>query len=478
MFRFHEPVMALLQMLCLPLLLARGLRLQEGWASRWYTGTMIGGLLIIVGHGLQIPQPVTFGIIILLALGLYAGAKNTLHVRSPLASEETLAVTLLIAMLAIPAASAVLRTVHDPVVDWDALAVWFAKARAVNEWVPVHEMPQRNYPELGPVLWMSAFKWMGPAQESVGRAIFPLLYFAWAASLMDVFGRPYSLSATFAILLSALLALDVQAVTNGYQDAFVLVGAGFAASKLVRLLIASPRETSALLQHLNEAAQRKELLRIGFLTGVIALIKQEGTVCSLLLAGSFLLVLLLSTRPSAWKKLARALLPFSCTWLPTVALWPAILLLHQVDVRAIQGDGFSVNSILNAFHQVDRWSLIRPYVTAYLEDRLSLIIVCGAGSVASFIVAPSSRRAIVLLWAVFALHLVFVILAFFSTQTNLSWHLATAFQRLAKQAGFALLLLVFVTLTSLLRYWVADVRRLTALWCAGLQKTNGDAPGS
>jgi hypothetical protein len=475
MFRFHEPVVAFLQMVCVPLLLARGLRLQEGWASRWYTGTMICGLLIIVGHGLQIPQPVTFGIINLLTLGLYVRAKNTTQVRSQLATEERVSVTLLIAVLAIPAASAVLRTVHDPVVDWDAFAIWFAKARALDAWVPVHEMPHRNYPELGPVLWMSAFKWMGPAQESIGRAIFPILYFVWAASLMDVFGRPYSLSAAFAILLSAVLVLDVQAVTSGYQDAFVLVGAGFAASKLVRLLIASPREASSLLQHFNETAQRKELLRIGFLTGVIGLIKQEGTVCSMLLTGSFLLVLLLSTRPSAWTKLVRALRPFFYTWLPTVAVWPAILVLHQVDVRAIQGDGFTVSSILNAFQQVDRWPLISPYVTTYLESRLSLTIVCGAGSVASFIVAPSSRRPIVFLWTVFALHFAFVILVFFSTQADLSWHLETAFQRLVQQAGFALVLLVFVTLTSLLRDWVADVRMLAALWRVRFETTNEHA---
>jgi hypothetical protein len=478
MFRFHEPVMALLQMVCLPLLLARGLRLPEGWASRWYTGAMLGGLLIIVGHGLQIPQPVTFGIIVVLTLGLYVRAKNTMEERCPLTTDERVSLALLITVLAIPAASAVLRTVHDPVLHWDAFVIWFAKARALDQWLPVHQMPHRNYPELGPVLWMSAFKWMGPAQENVGRAIFPILYFVWAASLMDVFGRPYSLSAAFTILLSALLVLDVQAVTSGYQDAFVLVGSGFAASKLVRLLISSPRETSSLLQHFGEAAQRKELLRIGFLTGVIGLIKQEGTVCSLLLTGSFLLVLLLSTHPSAWAKIARALLPFFCTWLPTVVMWPAILILHQVDVRAIQGDGFSVRSVLNAYQQVDRWSLISPYVTAYLEARLSLTVVCGAGSVASFIVVPSSRRPIVFLWTVFALHLAFVILVFFSTQADLSWHLATAFQRLAQQAGFALVLLVFVTLTGLLRYWVADVRTLTTLWRATLERTNNDATRS
>jgi hypothetical protein len=294
---------------------------------------------------------------------------------------------------------------------------------------------------------------------------------------MDVFGRPYSLSAAIAILLSALLVLDVQAVTSGYQDAFVLVGSGFAASKLVRLLIASPRETSSLLQHLNEAAQRKELMRIGFLTGVVGLIKQEGTVFSLLLTGSFLLVLLLSTRPAAWTKLARALLPFLRTWLPTVAVWPAILVLNQVDVRAIQGDGFSASSILNAFQQADRWPLIGPYVTSYLDDRLSLTIVCGVGSVASFIVAPSSRRPIVFLWTVLALHLAFVILVFFSTREDLPWHLGTAFQRLTQQAGFALLLLVFVPLTSLLRYWVEDIRRLTALLRATPERANNDASG-
>jgi hypothetical protein len=475
MFRFLEPALAVLQMVVLPLLLALGLRLQQGWANRWYTGVMVTGLLIILGHGLRIPQPVTFGVIILLTLGLYARARNTTQVRPPLATGERLAVTLLIAVLAIPAASAVLRAAHEPVVDWDAFAIWFAKARAVDTWVPVDQMPYRNYPELGPVLWMSTFKWMGPDYESVGRAIFPLLYFAWMASLMDVFGRPYSLSATFAILLSSLLVLDVRAVTSGYQDAFVLMGSGFAASRLVQLLIASPSGTNALLQHLSEAPQRRELLRAGFLTGVVGLIKQEGTVLSLILTGAFMLVLLLSTRPSAWTKLPRALLPFLYAWLPTVTVWPAILALNQVDVRAIQGDGFTAGSILNAFQEVDKWPHIRPFVTAHLESRLSLTIACGVGSVASFIVAPPSRRPIVFLWTIVGLHLAFVILVFFSTREDLSWHLRTAFERLAQQAGFALLLLVFVTLTSLLQYWVAEIRRLRSALGASLAKANSAA---
>lgn len=448
-----EIVLAVLQMTALPLLVGAVAGVRMGWAVRWYAGAVVVGVLAVVAHGLRIPGPALAVAGALLAVAALLAGRCGAARTAPFSGREKVCLLLLVVLLAAPAAAACLHALAHPVASYDGMAIWYAKVKAAYYGIPLSRITMGNYPELGPVLWMLPLKWVGLANEHVGRAFFPLAYFAWMVALPEVFGRPYALPAALAAALSALLVFDYDAFTNGCQDALVLLSAGFAATLLVRLLVAQSAAGAGGEDSRSApgaaSGGRGELVLAGFLSGVPALVKQEGTVWSLIVVGAFLAALVLRARLAESWRLLRAIAPLLAAWIGALALWPALLLWNHLDPRKVQGDGFSLSSIVYAYRELGRWSMIRPYLDTYVGGHRVLLLACGTTSLLCWLLAPKVRRAIAMLWLVLALHLSFLVVVFLSTRFDLAWQLSTAFGRLATQGDFVYVLLAFVSLTAL-----------------------------
>ena len=445
----------------LPILAGSAIAAVVGWPARAYVGALAVGMVVVVGHGLRVPQSLALagGAAVAMGLAALARKRRSAERAAPLSAQEKAVVAALAALLFPAAASAALRALHDPVLAWDGLKIWYAKARAAYFWDPIALDPRPAYPELGPVLWMLPMRWLGPGFENVGRAFLPVAYFAWVAGLPAVLGRPYGWTALAAALVSAMMAFDVAALTNGYQDAFVLVTAGFATATWLGLLLridaarasGDPGERNAASPDLVASGDRaampgppSALVAAGVLTGALPMMKQEGMVWSLLLGGAFLGSLFWAPIRS-WRRLARAVLPFVAAWVIASAAWPLLLAWNGIEA-SIQGNAFTFGSISRAFRQLDRWPAIRVYAQQYLDGHLAAIAACALASGAALVFAPRLRRALALLWTVLLLGLAFVVLVFLATREDLAWHLQTAFARLASQADFVYVLLAFVAL--------------------------------
>lgn len=435
---FLDFALAAAQALLLPVLAGCAFPRELGGPTRAFLGAASIGAVVVAGHGLGVPQPVAMGAAATFALGAAALAlrRRDPATDPPLSGRERLALAALWLALLPLAAAAVLRALHDPVLAWDARKLWYGRVRDLYFWEPIGGNPLSAYPELGPALWMLPVRWLGLAYEGAGRAVLPIAYFAWIAALPRLLGRPIGFAAAAAAALSAPLAFDVRALTDGYQDALVLVASGFACVALLRLVLGA-----------GEPSPR-HLAATGVLTGLPALVKQEGLVWGLVLAVACAAALLAGRRRPPWRQVRRLALPFAAGWIATVASWPALLAWNHVAV-GVQGDAFTVASIAGALGQVDRWPVIAPYFARYAEAHRFHLLACAVSAGAAAAMVPRLRRALAMLATVLLLHMAFLALAFLSTRSHLAWHLENAFARLAYQGDFVYVVVVSLALGAL-----------------------------
>ncbi|MFI5165417.1 MAG: hypothetical protein ACHQQS_02250 [Thermoanaerobaculales bacterium] len=314
--------------------------------------------------------------------------------------------------LALPVLAVTAYTLYFPA-RGDGAVIWYAKARALFDWVPFKEVPYVNYPDLGPTAWMLVLKWTGPDAEALGRVILPLGFFAWILALLDLFPRPFPWAAAIILPVLTLTSLDLDAATNGFQDFFLAAAAGLALVFLLRLLCKSTTDRS-----------RRDALLLAFFTGSLALIKQEGAVLALMVGAAWLL---------AAKRKKGLLLA-----IPLALAWPLLQIGRGVKV-SLQYGGFTIGSVLSAFSASDRWITIEPHLQDALSSSAPLLAAFAVLAVYSVIALPDTRRAIVVLSALLVVHTAFVLFVFLATRYPLEWQLNTAFGRLFGQRQFILI---------------------------------------
>src|SRR5262249_35835912 len=122
--------------------------------ARWACVGIAGSLAVALGHGAGAGPAIAYG------GGVFvAGATAACSVRG--AAPATPRERLLTALVLVPMAAAALFTLAYPVNDWDAVAIWYAKARAIVAWQPLSALPFAPYPDLGPVAWAAALRLVG-----------------------------------------------------------------------------------------------------------------------------------------------------------------------------------------------------------------------------------------------------------------------------------------------------------------------------
>lgn len=443
-------------LLLMPLMLGAALPLrQTRLATRWWFGVVAAAMIVIVGHGIGLPRSVVFGI-------LYGAVMMVLWWRLRRSSSGIVAVPrrevlygLLLVLLLVPLVLAVvLWTLDFPALGADAIVIWYAKAKAFHAWAAVPDLPSPNYPALGPVSWMLVLEWVSSDAERVGRLFFGMAYIIWYLGLFELVRRPYPWGSAIVLPALAMLFVDFSTVTRGDQDYLLTSAAGMATIFLVKTLMMLSGERGPLHARLTAMLGRSEGRQCCFLaaifSGALGLVKQEGTVLGLILMSAWVTTLLVQERAANWPAVVRRVLPMGGTYAVVAGVWPALLVLHHVDLTNVQGQAFSVSSVLHALENVNRWPAIRPYLVEYVVTMRPVLVASLILSVTSLWLLPNLRTAVLFLWGVLFLHTVFVPFVFLATRQPLQWHLRTAFDRLIAHDRFVFVTLLWITIVVML----------------------------
>jgi len=426
---------------------------RTGAATCWWFGVAVSAVIVIVGYGVGFAQGAVLGGIVGTAFVLFVmGALSRNRWRLVTLRNALHAATLTVFFLPLLCAI-LLRTLDYPALGADATVIWYAKAKALYEWVPFPERPFPNYPELGPAAWMSVLKWVGPEREHLGRLILVLPYFFWFLAALELFDRPYPWASAIVLPTVALLFFDFERFTRGDQDGLVMMTAGMAAIFLAKILIhVSPadrrlKDRFALL--LSTPQGRQDCFLGAFFSGLLGLIKQEAAILGFIVVLTWASIVLACARPAHWRRVLVRLLPYGLTYTSLAVLWPLLVFLHGIDVTEIQGEAFTVSSVIHAVGHVDRWPQIGAYFADHYRSEGWVFVACLVLSSAAAWVVRRLRPALLFLWIVYGLHAVFVAFVFLATRESVQWHLETAFARLTLQGRFALAVMLCLTIMAL-----------------------------
>ena len=426
----------------LPLLVGWGLsRAGVDWGTRWWIGHLVLGEIGLVAHALGMPRIVaeisTGGLVVLAAAKWFRVRRDPAQPHAARVACEPdggrmAAIAILLAVWTLNA----VEVLAQPAQDWDTLAIWFNKARAIQAWLPLVEVPLPNYPNLGPVLEANVLDWIGrPQAEPFARLVFPTQYFFWCVHLVSLAPARCRRLVPLALALLGWLGSDV-AFRNGYQDGFVALCGGLAVSQfwLAWRGAAGADEAGA------DAAPslRFRLGLAGWLAGSACLVKNEGAV----LAGMVLLgcTLAWTGRPgnapgSRWERL-RPLVPLWAALLGMACVWPLLCAWNGLDPRRVQGGAFTLAGVATAYRNLDRLPEIGSHFAESLRVHADLLFASiGLGGFAAWR-DPGCRRPLALLAGMLIAHSLFVGLVFVSTQDSYQWHLENAFHRLMFQHVF------------------------------------------
>ncbi len=446
---------ALLTLVGIPLLIGSALPGPgRNLGTRWWFGTIIAGLTVIVGHAAGAPRAMTLAAVIAVAaVGIVRGRRWVAPSR-----DWTAAVTVL--LLLAPALAQCLSTLIQPVAGYDGIVIWYSKTKALFAWQPMAALPFARYPNMGPAQWFLNLAWAGEGQEHVGRLVFVLASLAWIWALRELWPAPMPWSSVVVVPIVGLVFMDVDPEhTSGYQDAFLMATAAMACTLITKVLTRDSGAGGAS----TSGSPRQDITLAALFAGSLGLIKQEGLFLGLILVSVGALSLLGGADRDRRRALTGFLWPALALYAALALLWPLLVSLHGMNPLNIQhGDTFTVGSVLQAFGQFWRWPLIAPYFAAYVRDIGPALTAAGILSLAGAWLAPHLRRGVQFLWGVLVVHLAFVFLVFLSTRADLGWHLESAFARLAGQNRFVLAVLLSLTAVSLIELALARTRRLGA----------------
>lgn len=336
-------------------------------------------------------------------------------------------------------------TVASPVDLWDAVAIWYPKARAILDGLPLALVPHRDYPNAGAIAWASLLGLAGTGAESVTRLLFPMLYVAWTFALTDIFSGPVRGALAAVVFAAAVTAATLAPITSGYQDIVLMSVAGVAAVLFLRTLRAD-RDFA----HDPRAATPALVVTAG-----LGLIKSEG----LFLAAALLIGWLTALRHER----SEALTTPRSKWVVAIAgaavfAWPLVLWWNGMSLLEGQDATFESISARTALSRLDRLPHIVSFMI-HLSPTLTFpFAAAGLLSMTAWANAPSVRPRLLLLWISLALYLAWIAGVFMLTNVDLDWHLRTAMPRLFNQLGFAWTSATVVAAAGLLRRERTPVR--------------------
>lgn len=412
------------------------------WSTRWLFGVSVTGVFFVCMHAFGIRQ--LFVWIILSLCCMMIGIRSYLHRNILLGKPRfpSWPTLIIFTVLIIQLLSAYVSILANPVIAWDAVAIWFQKAKALYYWMPFSSTPLVNYPNFGAAYWAFIMKFSGFSEE-MGRLFFPTVYFAFIMVLFSLFSEKNTLWTALFVIPSISLYFFNEADVSGYQDGLLSLMAGISAFYYGRFFI---KLRSNLHASGNLLGIDYDIFFAVFFSGILGLIKNEGVLITGLLfvsaAGWFFI------DSSKNIKLLKVLPLMACMVLLLflTSLWSLLLLYNGVDPFQVQGMAFTFQGVMNAYKNMNRYPDIRHYFVQYLNSQSGMIIFASLLSLASILFIKVIRTAIGFIWSFYLLHFVFVSLIFFSTAQDYQWHLETAFFRLMFQHRFVYMVVIAITI--------------------------------
>jgi len=376
-------------------------------AVAWAFGGAVMTLVAVLLHAVGASPYVAIGAAIVLALS-GASRANRLYdaLRRATPGERVLA-----ALVLVPIAAAALFTLSTPVSAGDAVMAWYAKARALVDWQPLARLPYAEYPDLGMMAWSMLLRVTGWAHEPAARLVFLAIYAAYAFSLADIPGKPLPPQAVWIVPLAVIATFDLRLITNGYQDATLGAMAGLAA-----ILLAGDLQTP-------DGGRATIGL---FFAGTLGLLKLEGAVLGLAIVAAWIVVRRFY-RSRRWP--AAGLL----TYVTVAIVWPVLSWSHRLPVEQGQYNAFEGVTLLDLPARLTRLPTIAQ---AFLDTGPRFLVPLGALlvlSAAAWRRCPNIRPLLLFLGLATGAHALSIVTVFLLTNLDVSWHLATAFDRLVLQ---------------------------------------------
>lgn len=444
MFELVMPLLILLGLVFFPFV--AGVFFLPSYLSfsiRWYFGLTLLGLFTLFTHALGASQTLVWGFLgmFLLAASVFLFAKTNLFTDE---CELDCPSTLWIQISAWAALIFVVLTHPLTPYFWDALYIWYNKARALFYWAPLSETPGKdlfmvNYPHLGPVLQMMLMKLAGKPWEEYGRMLFPTLYIVWSLSVINWIRRIHHHHAYHLLGIAVLWACFLQThFINGYQDAFVSLTAGMATLCFLNSMIQEQSEEKVI-----------SYFYLGvYFSGACCFIKTEGFALGGGALSAYTLVNFFRRSPLK----AHHFLSGWGIFFTLFICWPFLLSINGIDPSKLQAEAFSLKELPLFFENLsNRWPTIQNYYRNYfiyfVNPFTSMLIL----SIWGFLRAPHLRAKLIYLWLILIGHMTFVAIPFIMTHLPLEWHLSTAFGRLMFQHSFLYPLILLLCGSGILK---------------------------
>jgi hypothetical protein len=314
-----------------------------------------------------------------------------------------------------------------PVNEWDAVFIWFNKAKSIYYGELWNKIPAAEYPNSGPLIWAFLMRLFGQT-EQIGRLIFPTIYVfcCWQFSYFHFKSHRRFL---YFLICWAVLSfyLFKNWAWNGYQDNFIACTAAMAVYIFIRCLnMADP---------LNNACKNKEIDSLAFLfCGMLYLIKNEGLILGAIICLSYLIFSYkkMTTNELILKKLVINTVIF----LIPIALQIFIKLGYGINPLQVQGDAFSLIPAFVTQERLMRLGPISWMIGTYIWHNLYIYFLCLLStfySIKYYINIENNLLVNGFLVVITLLHSLFIALVFIITNQNLEWHLMTAQHRLMSQ---------------------------------------------
>jgi hypothetical protein len=424
-------VATLAVLLLVPAAAGSPVRRSVGTAAAWAFGVIGLSLTFAALHLAGAPRTTTIAVVVAMALVSALAGVRTWRDAPP-------RWTLWSAGMAILAVLVALNTVWLPVEEWDAVVIWYAKARHLLEWRPLAALADPTYPDLGPSAWSMLLLVSGLDNEPVARLVFPMLTIAWLSMLPRLAWRPARVRPlTTAMLLAvAVGAIDIRTVTDGYQDAPLCALAGISAVLLGRALID------------GERASRGAIAVALAVAGSMALLKREGALLAALLTiawfGTFAWthgVATLRARVPSWS--VAALVMLAASW---AIVEKTMIHLPAFGVRSFEFEPVALGILWDRAGRIP--AVLSAATTFYPTYRLT-VMAAAAASAAAWTVRWT-RPILVWLWAVAAAQFASLVPIFMLTNADLQWHLQTALLRLVSQQAFVWIIALALAVIALL----------------------------
>lgn len=327
-----------------------------------------------------------------------------------------------------------------PVNEWDAVAIWFNKAKSIYYGDLWNKTPFSEYPNSGPVIWAFLMRLFGHT-EQIGRLIFPTIFVfcCWQFSYFSFKNQQRFLYFLFCWSVLSFYLFKSWA-WSGYQDNFIACTAAVAVYIFIQSLYkadSSSLASQAFTGDRNGSSISKNnaLDPLAFLLcGMLYLIKNEGLVLGAIICSTYLIYSANEKNDS--KDITKKITINIILFLVPIAFQLFIKLAYDINPLQVQGDAFSLNKNFSIQEHMMRLFPIGLAFCTYVWQNLFIYSVCLASTYCSIKYYKKITKNFFInsfLIIIMLLHSFFIVAVFIVTNQNLEWHIMTAYGRLMSQ---------------------------------------------